>query len=448
MAQLEKRGLATVTWTAERFVTDARVSARVFGLNAISLAHLPEPATNQTEDVIKKMVDASIDQVIQGLTITEQPTLSDVKSKPSEILKFQGEDLLDAVETMTKYFLKEAWSDGFPMIPPTSAAVERMLSGTILPREEVVCLLEPGFGIASVEKIAINAVMAGCRPEHLPVVITAVQCLGDPMMATRHGSMSTGPQAPLIVVNGPIAIKANINAKSCALGPGSISYANTVIGRALRLIMMNIGQCYPGIADMDTLGSPIKYSMCLAENQDDNPWEPYSVDKGYDKDTSTVTVHFNYGLCDVHDPFSTTPEGLIETFSSIAAQPVRPAFGRWLSTGRGAAKSTSSSTFHDMIILCPDHARIFGKHNWNKQKIQEAIHAHARLPLQAFFNHGYKSALEKFHPELLSAKENPKSTVPALAGPACYDIVIAGTDVGRSCFTWGFYEPVTKPVKS
>ena len=167
-----------------------------FGLSAISLASIPVPATNQTEEAIRKMVGDAIDQVILGLTRSEQPTLSEVKSRSSEIIKYRGEDLLEAAEKMNQAFLKEAWSDGFPLVPPTPEAVERMLTGTSLSREEVIGLLEPGFGIASIEKIAINAVMAGCQPEHLPVIITAVQCLGDPRMNTRGGLMSTGPQAP------------------------------------------------------------------------------------------------------------------------------------------------------------------------------------------------------------------------------------------------------------
>jgi hypothetical protein len=447
MVCVEKQGIPTVSWVAERFVKDAIVTARSFGLPAISLAHLPFAATNQPADAIRQMVGNSIDQVIQGLTKPEELTLSTVKSRPSDILRYQGQDFLDAQYQMNKSFLKEAWSDGFPLVPPTPAAVERMLSGTSLPREEVICLLEPGFGIASIEKIATNAVMAGCQPEHLPVVITAVQCLCDPMMDTRHGLMSTGPQAPLIVVNGPIAKKANINAKACALGPGSISYANTVIGRALRLIVMNIGKCYPGVADMDTLGSPTKYSMCIAENEEDNPWDPYHVEHGYDKDASTVMVHFNYGLCDLYDPYDTTPEGLIEIFSSAATVIGHRSLGGWLTASKGPGKPTP--IMHDLIILCPDHAQMFARNHWDKQKIREAIYEHARLPLPVLLKHKNMEKFAAAHPELVPLKDNPDSMVPVLTGPECYDIVVSGVYGGaRSVVAWGFYEPVTKPVKS
>jgi hypothetical protein len=445
MTQFEKRGIPTVLWTAERFVANATASSKAFGLPAISLAKLPTPGTGQTEEALHEMVSNSIQEVIDGLTKSVSPNLEAITTKPAETFKYQADDLLDASEMMNQSFLKEAWSDGFPLIPPTPQAVERMLSGTKLSREEVIGLLEPGFGIASVEKIAINAVMAGCQPEHLPVVITAVQCLIDPMMHARHALMSTGPQTPLIVVNGPIVKKANINAKSCALGPGSISFSNVVIGRALRLIIMNIGHCYPGVGDMDTLGSPTKFSMCLAENEDDNPWEPFHVEKGYTKDTSTVTVHFNYGLCDIHEVSSTTPEGLIEVLSGPPTMPGHPHMGSWLSRRKEAENSYQ---LHDLILLCPDHAKIFAKNHWNKQKIREAIHEHAQVPLRVLLGHRDIKAVEKAHPELVSLKDNPDSKMSALEGPECYDIVVAGADVGRSMFLWGFGEPVTKPLKS
>ncbi len=444
MVEMEKRGVPTVAWTAERFIHDAQASARAFGLSRIARAVMPAPATNEPADRIRQMAVDSIDQVIDGLTKPALPEAGMVAAKPSEVLKFQAEDLLEAFEKMNTSFLDEGWSDGFPLMAPTPRAVEHMLSGTSFDREKVICLLEPAFGIATVEKIAINAVMAGCRAEHLPVVITAVQCLADPKMILRNMAVSTGPHAPLIIVNGPIAKELNINAKCCALGPGSASYANTVIGRSLRLIMMNVGHCYPGVLDMDTIGSPTKYSMCVAENEDDNPWQPFHVERGYDKDMSTVTVHFSYGLCDLEDFHSTTPEGLIERYATAPTYLGHLGAGLWLGGRRSDPRYHVDVKDHDLILLCPDHARIFANHGWDKDKIRQAIHEHALSPFRLL--HRDMKMVKAAHPELMWLKDHPDLMLPALETPDCYDIVVVGADVGRGLFFWGAGEPVTKPV--
>jgi hypothetical protein len=445
MFELEKRGIPTVSWTAERFIDDAQASALAFGLTTIPIAIIPVPCTNEPADRIRQMAADSIDQVIDGLTKPVSPKVTKVAARPSKVLKFQAEDLLEAFEKMNKSFLDEGWSDGFPLVPPTSQAVEHMLSGTSFSREKVICLLEPGNGIATVEKIAINAVMAGCRPEHLPVVITAVQCLSDPKTMLRNMAVSTGPHAPLIIVNGPIAKEININAKACALGPGSISYANTVIGRSLRLIMMNVGHCYPGILDMDTIGSPTKYSMCVAENEDDNPWEPFHVERGYDKDTSTVTVHFNYGVCDLLDIWSTTPEGLMERYSSSPINIGHVGAGLWLIGRRSDPRYHVQAKDHDFILMCPDHARIFANHNWDKDKIRQTLYEQALAPFKVLFKD--MKLVKAAHPELMWLKDHPDLMLPVLETPDCFEIAVVGADVGRSIFFWGANEPVTKPIE-
>jgi len=445
MFEMEKRGIPTVSWTAERFIGDAQASARAFGLSTIAMAVIPDPATNEPTDRIWEMVTASIDQAIDGLTKPVLPEADKVAARPSEVLKFQAEDLLEATEKMTHSFLDEGWSDGFPLVPPTPRAVEHMLSGTSFDRDKVICILEPGNGIASVEKIAINAVMAGCRREHLPVIITAVQCLADPKTMLRNMAVSTGPHAPLIIVNGPIAKELNINAKCCALGPGSASYANTVIGRSIRLIMMNVGHCYPGALDMDTIGSPTKYSMCVAENEEDNPWQPFYVDRGFVKDTSTVTVHFNYGTCDVLDLWSTTPEGLIEKYASSPTNLGHMGAGLWLIGRRADPRYHISVEDHDLILMCPDHARIFANHGWDKKKIQQTIYKQAVMPFKLLFKD--MKLVKVAHPELGWLEDHPDLMLPVLETPDCYEIVVVGADVGRSMFFWGANEPVTKPIE-
>src|SRR3990170_6605165 len=235
MVGMERAGLPTVSFPAAGFVKDARRSAQAFGLTALPIAVVPLPLTNQTPEEIRRAVEGCIDQVIQGLTespatIVEAPAAGPV----AERLTIEGADTLDALDRMNGLFLERGWSDAFPLVPPTPDRVDRMLGGTRRARDEVVAVLEPGFGVGTVEKIAINAVMAGCRPEHLPVLLAAVEAVADPRFLLIIAAMSTGPHAPLILVNGPIVRQLGINSGGCALGPGAPSFPNVVIGRALR----------------------------------------------------------------------------------------------------------------------------------------------------------------------------------------------------------------------
>ena len=181
---------------------------------------------------------------------------------------------LDAIE----YYFEQGVTDGLPVVPPTEERMRTMLAATSRTADEVVALVPPNFGEASVEKIAVNAVMAGCKPTFLPVVIAGVQAMCDER-ANLHGVQGTTHTAtPLFIVNGPIRQQLDIN---CAAGVfGSGWRANATIGRALRLIMINIGGAHPGEIDKSTMGHPGKYTYCIGEYEEQNPWDPLHVEHG------------------------------------------------------------------------------------------------------------------------------------------------------------------------
>jgi hypothetical protein len=194
-----------------------------------------------------------------------------------------------------------------------------MLKGTTLGPQEVVCMLPPGNGVATVEKIAISAAMAGCRPEHLPVIMAACKAISKmEAREVRGGLMSTSANAPIILVNGPIARELGINAGRCALGPGKPSRVNIVLGRGLVLALKNVGHWYPGVMDMDTIGTPRKFSMCVAENEENSPWEPWHVEHGFQREQSTVTVFITGGDKDIGDQGNNTGDGLLRTIAYSA----------------------------------------------------------------------------------------------------------------------------------
>ena len=170
----------------------------------------------------------------------------------------------DGLDSVNRFLAERDWSDGIPVVPPTPAAVEQMLKGTKRAPQDVVMVMEPGFGLATVEKIAINAVMAGCRPEQFPVLLAAIDCLAQPEMNHRDMQVSGHTEAPIILVNGPIAKKAGINFGTTAMGPGVINSANTAIGRALRLCLINIGYCNAGAGEPKCLGLPTQSGICIS----------------------------------------------------------------------------------------------------------------------------------------------------------------------------------------
>jgi hypothetical protein len=203
MVELERRGVPTVFFTARTFVHDARRSAASFGLPGLPIAVVPMPFTNRRPEAIHRMAEGAFEEVLAGLTREVEAPASAERPAVEARLTYRGADLLAAWDEMNRDFLRRGWGDGFPLVAPTERAVDAMLKGTRRAPGDVVATLEPGFGLATVEKLAIAAVMAGGRPEHLPLLIAAVRCLAEPKMYLRNKAMSTGPHAPLVVVNGP-----------------------------------------------------------------------------------------------------------------------------------------------------------------------------------------------------------------------------------------------------
>ena len=216
---------------------------------------------------------------------------------------------------------ERGWSDGLPLVPPTPERVVRMLAGTTRAPDEVVVLAPPDLVECTVEKVAINAVMAGCRPEYLPVVLAALEgaCTDEFNM---HGLLATTWfSGPVVVVNGPVTRAIGMNNGINALGPGN--RANATIGRALQLVIRNVGGGRPGEVDRATLGQPGKFTFCFAEHEDAY-WEPMHVERGYRAEQNTVTLFAGEGIRGVVDQISRTPESLTRTFARCLRTTAHP----------------------------------------------------------------------------------------------------------------------------
>ena len=254
------------------------------------------------------------------------------------------------------------WTDGLPVVPPTPARVLRMLAGTPRRPDEVIGLVPPDLAPCTVEKVAINAVMAGCKPEYLPVVLAAVEAaLIDEF--GMHGILCTTMFAgPLVIVNGPVARHIGVNSGVNALGQGH--RANASIGRALQLVIRNVGGGRPGEVDRATLGTPGKYSFCFAEAED-SAWEPLHVQRGFAREASTVTLFAGEGVQGVVDQKSRTPESLAKSFALCLRAVDHPKLAM-----AGDA----------LLVVSPDHCRVFLEAGWSKARLLEELTQLLMLP--------------------------------------------------------------------
>ena len=286
----------------------------------------------------------------------------------------------DSAEAVMNLFLEKGWSDGLPVIPPTEEAVERMLAGTNRDPADIVAAIPPRWAKATVEKIAINAVMAGCLPEYLPLLITAVEAMCEEPLRLLGIQPTTHPGSVLLIVNGPIAKKLDINSKSGAFGPGWRS--NATIGRAIRLMLMNIGGAFPGKTDMSTQGQPCKYTFCIAENEDDTPWEPLHVERGFEATTSTVTVASEENPHNINDHFAINSEQLLSTIVSTMTN--------------AGNNNVLVQQGQPIIALGPEHAATLAKDGFSKSDLKAYLHEKARVPRKAF----HERTIERYYSNL------------------------------------------------
>ncbi|HTK93902.1 MAG TPA: thioredoxin, partial [Verrucomicrobiae bacterium] len=210
-------------------------------------------------------------------------------------------------------YYERGWTDGLPVVPPSEQSISAMLAGAALKGDETIGEIEERGVVVSAEKLAINAVMAGCRPEYLPVVVAAIRSLCHPQFAYHGPASSTGGSAMVTIVNGPVAQRIGMNSGNNAFGQGT--RANATIGRAVRLTMMNVMNTRPGFLDRATLGNPGKYSFCFAEHEDEHPWEPLHASRGLARHESAVTLIASNSLYQIYNQLAATPAPLLLCFA-------------------------------------------------------------------------------------------------------------------------------------
>ena len=408
------------------------------GLEVLPVVFFPHPFTEMDPDDVKKQIEESLDKFVAALTVSEEkPAELGEEKTAEERITIKGSDFFDSLYKLNHYFIEQGWGDGFPIVPPTEEAVNRMLSGTTRQRHEVILKMHPGEGIATVEKVAINCVMAGCEPEHLPVVIAAIEAMHDPAFGFTYLAQSTGPHAPLLLVNGPIIKEIGLNYGMCTLGPGKYSWVNTAIGRSIRLNMMNVGHCYPRVRDMDTIGSPNKYSFCAAENEDENPWEPLHVERGFSPDTSCVTVFPCTSFMDVSDLESGAPEDCLMSFAGTADSVGWRGCRGWIGDLVGTEEKVT-------LMIAPDHARLISGGGWSKDDIRMFMFNHSRRAWGDIKHLIQPDLVLPGNRWLLKAPDDTR--IPIVRDPSYFDVVVVGGHAGKSAVCVQIGSPVTMEI--
>ncbi|MGH7377278.1 MAG: hypothetical protein ACREKK_07665, partial [Candidatus Methylomirabilales bacterium] len=313
-------------------------------------------------------------------------------------------------------FAGEGWTDGLPIVPPTAERVEAMLA--VLGREpgEVVGRLAPRFGVATLEKVAINAVMAGCRPEYFPVVVAAIEAIADDEFNLNGVQATTHVAAPLCIVNGPVRRALDINGGPNCFGQGW--RANATIGRAVRLCMINLGGGLPGLTDKATFGHPGKYSYCVAEQEEASPWEPLHVSRGFRPDQSAVTLFAAEAPHSVSDHVSRTGRGILTTVADTLAT---------------MGNNNMYKQGECLVVIGVEHGQTLAEEGWGRRDVQQFLFETARRPLHRLKQGGeyYGDATwEKYWPKWID-RTDENALIPVVSRPEDILVIVAGGSVGR-----------------
>ncbi len=363
----------------DEFYALAKTEAESLGASGQPLAVVPHPVAKLTPDGVAKIAGDVVDEIVRIGTEDAASLQREFKQKqpPSRgrlryRSMFEGnfnapgaEDLLrvpDDWDAANKLFYRRGWTDGLPIVLPEPARVEAILDGRN--PDTSLGLIAPRFGRATLGKVAANAVMAGCESEHLPLLEAVVRGLTAERLNLKALQATTHPCTVGIMVNGPVAEALDVNASSNAFGQGAM--ANAVIGRALRLILTNIGGAAPGVLDRSTAGTPAKYAFCFAENEEASPWDPFHVaERGMPAGSSAVTLCGVEGPHNVNDHYGITAEEVLLTIAGVMATP-------------GVNNSYLDGEM--IVAMGPEHAEICARENLSRDDVKAFLIEHAIIP--------------------------------------------------------------------
>ena len=389
--------------------------------------------------LVEEKFDEFVDALITPLTSEEShpPEGKPDTDGPPQIT-ILADSLEEAVEAFNQDYLNREWGDGLPLVPPTPERVKWMLSGTNRSPDEVLGTINPKQGTVTIEKIAISAVMAGARPEYLPVIIPVIESLADDRFDELHVLASAGSFSLLIVVSGPIAAELGMNSGIGFMGHGN--RANNTIGRAVRLTTLNIGRTWPAKNDMALIGRMSPHTFfSFSENMEMSPWEPYHVNRGFSADQSCVTVATIHGSSPLQHFYggmigTWTADGILDNLVEDLTQMGRRTLRRWGSKGVGKVPGSGSGPNVHMIILFPELVAEYKKIGYDQTKLQDEIYRRVSVPyeeltseeIEAVENGMKIGVITPERHDVFTAALNPGKRIPLLLMPENIHLFVVG----------------------
>lgn len=415
----------------EAFKALSRSLAAGWQYASLPIITIRHPMGGLSPDEARKRLDDRLDLIARALTegaeSLAQPNTGSSQMPPGDQEQLalgvpqasepvEVDDSLGTIRAVNDLFYSRGWTDGLPIIPPVEAEVERFLNRWGRDPNSVVTVVPPQNGLATLEKIAINMVMAGCEPEYLPVIEAALLAMSDERFCFVNSITGTGMQSPLIIVSGPIRNTLGLNSGANAYSPGW--RANAAIGRAVRLIILNIGGSIPGTHDRSTQGHPVKNSYVLVENEESSPWLPLHTDYGMDREDSAVTVVTGQLPYSFQDTTSTKGLGILHSICNTMATPNSAYYNR----------------FGDQVlVLCPEHAATLAGDGFGKDEIRQYVLDNARVPITRF-GPEFIEKVGRFRWAKRFSVDDPTTMIPILERPEDLIIVVAGGPGKHSSF--------------
>lgn len=408
----------------DEFFQLGKAETVTLGMSGLPLIDIPHPMAGQPQEKVAQIAVKAIQEIIHVLTgnatdletyyrtktvihkkkMRNKTLFADQFSSPNAPRLFRAPNSLEAVNNL---FLSRGWTDGLPIIPPTEERLKKFLGDSAWDRREMLGFVPPCQGEATVEKLAVNSIMAGCTPDLFPVVVAATKAMLQEGFNLYGIQTTTHLCTVLVIVNGPLVDKLRFNCSYNAMGQGV--RANAVVGRAIRFILVNIGGALPGVLDRATLGGPAKYTFCLAENEEESPWDPLHVERGFAQDVSTVTVVGAEGPHNVNDHGSQNAEEILTTIAGVLGTP-------------GTNHIYLSG--EPLIIIGPEHAAAIARDGFSKLMLKQFLHEHGRVPF-SLISPGNLTRFAKIKPDRFAGLK-PGDRVPLAERAEDIMVVVAG----------------------
>jgi hypothetical protein len=413
--QLEQLGIPTLTLVTTSFARLARATSSGLGMPDQSVCVIPHPMGGIPSDQVRSKIRAVFPELVRDLTdwrpsAGKQPVAPRVEKR----LRFTG-----TVSELQAEFFRRGWAAGLPFVPPTRGLVDALLTGTSHAADEVVWDgVPPRMGVLTVELVAACAAMAGCKPEHMPVLLAIVEALKEPAAWYAHQATTTGTESLMLFVNGPIADDIGL---AFGTGAAGLYYPpNAAIGYAIGLISKIVGGSKPPDRDKSTLASPADLlNWAIAENERDNPWESFAVEHGFAATDDVVTVKVVYPPIDINDHQSATGRELLHYIAHCINQPYVYAMR------------------HQPVLLglCPEHAATLANDGFSKDAIRDYLWHNARYPASVYARPAWDAGAVKPNEDFPDLHFGSDARLPIVAKPADFQIIVCG-GAGKHSHFW------------